>query len=203
MGLRSWYQKYLKNEEADQITEILPGKLYLGNWKCAYYLGKTTTPSNVGNENNMNVEIRHVINMTPHISNFHNWYLFKQRGADDVIYMDDTGIQDNEQANVSQHFERTFDFIDEVAKEKPVLVHCVVGASRSSSVVIAYLMKKNHWNVETALNYCKSRRSVVKPNRAFLEQLHKYAIQLGTETADGENNGDNNYESNGDDEEVH
>jgi len=59
-----------------------------------------------------------------------------------------------------------------------VLVHCFAGASRSATIVIAYLMKKNSWTLEHTLEYVKSRRSIVSPHEAFLEQLKKYEKAL-------------------------
>ena len=44
--------------------------------------------------------------------------------------------------DLSQHFQSTFEFIEEArAANAKVLVHCVAGASRSAAIVIAYLMQ--------------------------------------------------------------
>lgn len=51
-------------------------------------------------------------------------------------------IEDDLGANINQHFERTNDFLLSCKeKQEKVLVHCQMGISRSSSVVLAYLMK--------------------------------------------------------------
>ena len=39
---------------------------------------------------------------------------------------------------------------------------------------MAYLMKELQWSVEEAYKFVKDRRSIVKPNPAFWEQLHTY-----------------------------
>jgi len=52
-----------------------------------------------------------------------------------------------------------------------VYVHCRNGASRSGMVVIAYLMYKNRWTRDEALEYVRKRRPVTRPNPAFMERL--------------------------------
>ena len=46
--------------------------------------------------------------------------------------------------------------------------------SASHVQVIAYLMKENRWSLDEALAYVKERRSCVRPNKGFMEQLHTY-----------------------------
>lgn len=55
-----------------------------------------------------------------------------------------------------------------------VVVHCLVGVSRSSSIVAAYLMKKFHLALEWTLTFIKSVRPVVSPNLGFLQQLEEW-----------------------------
>uniref|UniRef100_A0A6B2LHY7 protein-tyrosine-phosphatase n=1 Tax=Arcella intermedia TaxID=1963864 RepID=A0A6B2LHY7_9EUKA len=55
-----------------------------------------------------------------------------------------------------------------------VLVHCVAGASRSASVVIAYMMKSRGWTYEEAYDFVKEKRRVVEPNSGFVAQLKLY-----------------------------
>lgn len=45
------------------------------------------------------------------------------------------------------------------------------GVSRSSSVVIAYLMKSRHLEYGAAFEFVKSKRRFVQPNNGFIGQL--------------------------------
>lgn len=54
-----------------------------------------------------------------------------------------------------------------------------MGISRSSSLVIAYLMKENSWKLNVAFGHVKKQRSYVNPNYGFQRQLKKFEIKLG------------------------
>ena len=65
-------------------------------------------------------------------------------------------------------------FIEDCFSNKgKILIHCNAGVSRSSSIVIAYLMKREHLNYKTAYNYVKLKRNCIAPNNGFIEQLKK------------------------------
>lgn len=64
-----------------------------------------------------------------------------------------------------------------------VLVHCMAGISRSSTVVIAYLMKKLGLTAEQGLALVKAGRKIANPNPSFVEQLKIYE-QCGYEISD-------------------
>lgn len=68
-----------------------------------------------------------------------------------------------------------------VLDNKGVLVHCMQGASRSVSIVAAYLIKYHHMSAEDALTFMKKKRSCVNPNEGYREKLKEYEDLVGVE----------------------
>ncbi|CAG0913379.1 unnamed protein product [Notodromas monacha] len=60
-------------------------------------------------------------------------------------------VCDTVKDNLLSHFQECVAFIDESRKTGNVLVHCYFGVSRSSTVVIAYIMAKNKLGVDDAM----------------------------------------------------
>jgi hypothetical protein len=59
-----------------------------------------------------------------------------------------------------------------------VYVHCMNGASRSGMVMTAYLMRREHWSRDQALEFLRERRPEVRPNSAFLSLLLEWETSL-------------------------
>lgn len=55
-----------------------------------------------------------------------------------------------------------------------LLVNCHAGISRSSTVIIAYLIHYRNMTVVSSVNYLRSKRSKVSPNHGFLKELEKF-----------------------------
>ena len=69
-------------------------------------------------------------------------------------------------------FTKILDFIhNAIMDNKKVLVHCAAGISRSSTVVIGYLMCKWKLELKHAFKICREKRPGVWPNSGFLEML--------------------------------
>uniref|UniRef100_A0A914DAV4 protein-serine/threonine phosphatase n=1 Tax=Acrobeloides nanus TaxID=290746 RepID=A0A914DAV4_9BILA len=107
-------------------------------------------------------KVEYILNMTKEVDNFfpaHFKYL--------KIW-----VSDEANTELLMHWQKTYDFIKE-AKERgsAVLVHCKKGISRSSSTVIAYIMKEYNWSLEQALNHVKLKRDCITPNHGFMKQL--------------------------------
>lgn len=57
-------------------------------------------------------------------------------------------------------------------------MHCNAGLSRSSTIVIAYLMKKYQISFIDAYDYLRDRRRFAKPNKCFIGLLSLYGKHL-------------------------
>ena len=90
-------------------------------------------------------------------------------------------IEDKTEEDISKYFSTTWDFIEGELSQNPeskVLVHCHAGVSRSSSIVIGYLMKKLKLTYDEAFRYVKERRPCIFPNESFVQQLKWYESVL-------------------------
>lgn len=59
-------------------------------------------------------------------------------------------VPDTSSASLIRHFPAANSFIKEAIQKGGVLVHCFAGVSRSSTVVIAYLMQEKNMNFAEA-----------------------------------------------------
>ena len=84
-------------------------------------------------------------------------------------------VPDYHQENIIKIFGDCFKFIK---GEEKVLVHCAAGASRSATVVIAYLMWNKKMPFEEALKYVQEKRFIVWPNPGFKDQLELFDKEL-------------------------
>eukprot|EP00300_Choanocystis_sp_HF-7_P007952 c15611_g1_i4.p1 GENE.c15611_g1_i4~~c15611_g1_i4.p1 ORF type:complete len:183 (+),score=27.99 c15611_g1_i4:52-600(+) len=88
-------------------------------------------------------------------------------------------VQDSREANISSWFSVTSTFITEhIEKNQAVLVHCNQGISRSSAIVIAFLMTRLGFSLQGAFKHTKTRRRIILPNPHFIRQLVALERQL-------------------------
>lgn len=83
-------------------------------------------------------------------------------------------LDDEIDQKISDHFDETYQFIKESLKEHNVLVHCQVGASRSASILIAFLMRELNLRYQDAFNFVKKQRKIIEPNEGFVEELLQF-----------------------------
>lgn len=58
-------------------------------------------------------------------------------------------------------------------QHRSILVHCMMGISRSAAVIIAYLIWKYKFSFEGAFQHLKSCRHQIMPNAGFTSQLER------------------------------
>lgn len=90
----------------------------------------------------------------------------------------DIFIKDSPDVEISNYFDQTYKFINKHNKNGKVLVHCYAGVSRSSTIVLYYLMRKYQIDLLEALYTVMDKRMVINPNKGFLVQLMEYEKTL-------------------------
>lgn len=109
-------------------------------------------------------------------------------------------LSDTPGANILKHLDKTTSFITAALEENETnkvmvstsslfgspltysfvnrQVHCMLGISRSATVVCAYLMATTNLSDTESIAHVQSLRSIVSPNFGFQQQLLKYSDML-------------------------
>ncbi len=126
------------------------------------YIGSAINASHYGTLKNRDIAM--VINMTHEISNYFQKNIEYNRFP---VYDDNT-------QSIKQYLLKAYDKIIMFQLNnhgKNILVHCFMGASRSASVVIYYLMKKHGYTLNDAIIFCRNKRALINPTILFYEEL--------------------------------
>jgi len=90
-------------------------------------------------------------------------------------------LSDSFREKITPHLDDTTAFIRDALESNPenkVLVHCVMGISRSATVVCAYLIAKQGMTSTAAVDFVREKRPIICPNFGFRLQLDEYAARL-------------------------
>ncbi|XP_021295593.1 protein-tyrosine-phosphatase MKP1 [Herrania umbratica] len=81
-------------------------------------------------------------------------------------------LQDSPSEDITSILYDVFDYFEDVREQGGrVFVHCCQGVSRSTSLVIAYLMWREGQSFDDAFQYVKAARGIADPNMGFACQL--------------------------------
>ncbi|CAF1263476.1 unnamed protein product [Adineta steineri] len=139
-----------------QASDILDSWLFQGNWQHAN-----------DSVNLKSLSITHIINVTDKV-------LSNQ--SQQILHIPS---RDSLSVDLLKSFHATNEFLDQCHQQGGrALVHCQRGVSRSSTIVIAYLMHYNKWTVLQAYDYLLARRPEASPNLVLLLQLARYEKEL-------------------------
>lgn len=86
---------------------------------------------------------------------------------------------DSSSQNLIQHFKKCIKFIHDCRlRGGGCLVHCLAGVSRSTTILVAYLMTITNLGWEDCLSAVRAVRPYVGPNLGFQQQLQEYQMTL-------------------------
>ena len=81
-------------------------------------------------------------------------------------------LRDSPSEDITSILYDVFDYFEDVRQQGGrVFVHCCQGVSRSTSLVIAYLMWRESQSFEDAFHFVKNARGITNPNMGFACQL--------------------------------
>ena len=148
------------------MSKIKDG-VYIGNWRDAQNRAFL-----------VNNKITHVLCSASELRPvFQNAYEYLHIHAQDTLSF-----------NIYRHFDIAADFIQKAVEQDKgrILVHCFAGVSRSSTFVLAYLIKHHRLGFQEALKLCKQKTQIVNPNPAFVTQLKKWEKQCKDSNNEGQ-----------------
>lgn len=124
------------------------------------YLGNAINACNI--ETLDKFKIKSIINVTEEIPNY-----FKDN--ENLNYLK-IPIRDNQNASLSEYHDQLINFFEDNSNNN-ILVHCYMGISRSTCVVLLYLIKKFNYNLDDAIDYVKTKRNIINPNILLYNEL--------------------------------
>ena len=155
-------QKRISFYETVDASEILP-HLVIGNF-----------PSSKDEEFIVRKNVKYILNLTGELS----------EGQIEGVEYKSVMIEDEEEEELEPHLEECCKFINKAKSSKDkkqtpvVLVHSYYGISRTSAIVLAYLMKEKQWTLRQAYDHLKERHPSANPNDGFVLQLLRYDQEL-------------------------
>ncbi|XP_006859895.1 PREDICTED: serine/threonine/tyrosine-interacting-like protein 1 [Chrysochloris asiatica] len=132
--------------------EIVPGRIYLGNFSQA-----------------CNPQIQKDLKIKAHVNVSMDVGPFFVDNSDKLLHIQ---VEDSLEANLSPFLRHLCHFIDiHLELGSVILVFSKLGISRSCAVIIAYLMHWQGQSLKSSWNYIKKCKGNMCPNRAFVNQL--------------------------------
>lgn len=145
--------------ESELPSEILDGFLFLGSKVNSCSLAQLTQ-----------LRISHILNVSQ----------TKEFGIHPGITTKFFYAADDSKEDICKYFKPGCDFIESAERAGgKVLVHCMAGKSRSSTLVLAYLMRVRRMTLHDAFGLVRERRKIALPNLNFWMQLSQEEREQG------------------------
>ena len=164
-------------ENESNSTRIYPASGYYNEYKTFYsepthvidniYLGSAFNAATYDTLKKLNIKV--IINATSEISNYYPMEFTYIRYR----------LYDNNKHSIKKYLEQSFNDIQSHQKNTNgnILIHCFMGASRSASIVLYYLMQiKKHedgkpFTFDDAVKYLRDKRIIVNPTFRLTKDL--------------------------------
>ncbi|XP_061257937.1 serine/threonine/tyrosine-interacting-like protein 1 isoform X4 [Bos javanicus] len=149
--------------------EIMPGRIYLGNFKQA-----------------CDPKIQKDLKINAHVNISMETGPFFVGDADKLLHIQ---IEDSLEANITPFLRHLCHFIDiHLELNSVILVFSTLGISRSCAAILAYLMHRNGQTLKKSWAYLKKCKNYMRPNRALVAQLSEWEkVVLGDIVTDIQN----------------
>jgi len=163
---RSYYSSYSTNVTSatyipTPITEVIPGKLYLGSEDNAF-----------NEQRLLELGITHILSVTNRINRIHG------------IEYEHFVMNDMGRTELKTVLERVYPFMELSQKaEKTLFIHCTLGQNRSPTVVISFLMKKKGLTLYEAHKKLKKQRPLIQIHHKYAKMLLRLERELYGETS--------------------
>ncbi|NXE87178.1 STYL1 protein, partial [Menura novaehollandiae] len=151
-----WMPQELDNFQPYPV-EILPAKLYMGNFKQAS-----------DQQIQKDLKIKALVNVSEQPVT-----LFAEEGKSLHV-----SVPDSLEADLFSSFPTISHFIDAQLDVGAVLVFSSLGISRSSTATMAYLMHSCRFSLQRAWKYLLKCKMNMRPHRGFVEQLSAWETQI-------------------------
>ena len=149
-----------ENNKIDNINALFDGPhCIIDN----IYLGSAYHASNW--ELLQSLNITHIVNVAIEVPNYFE---------DDLNYLEIDKIKDNgEEIFNKEKLDNLIDKIHEIKQDSKnnVFIHCLVGRSRSVTILIAYLTKYKNMTIRESITFIKSKRKYINPSLKLLNYL--------------------------------
>jgi predicted protein tyrosine phosphatase len=158
------------------VQEIIPGH-YLGELRA---VATDAVRKMLTEEPRM---VRHIVRCIPpsHFKSDHEKAVaYCEEGQLNLTIIE---AEDDIESPISGYFSAAHGAISEALdKNEAVFVHCQAGVSRSSTIVISYLMAKKNMSLDEAFSLVKRKRPVICPNELFVQELMELDAAIGWKT---------------------
>jgi protein-tyrosine phosphatase len=151
------------SSDSRRPSEILAGFLWLSDATSA-----------INPVSNQRLGITHVVNATNRC--------VPNRFEEEGVAYHNADLDDDESNAIQPFFEPMFQFVKEAEESGGhVLIHCMCGISRSSTLVISYLMKSRQISLRQAFEQVKRARPIAAPNPRFAKDLCCFELELASQ----------------------